>query len=59
MWDVTLRDGVTFHDGTAFDAQDVVATYRAVLDPASASEIASSFEMPSSVEATPKNSCLL
>ena len=56
VWDVTLRDGVTFHDGTAFDAQDVVATYRAVLDPASASEIASSFEMLSSVEATSKNS---
>ena len=44
-WTVPLRSGVTFHDGTSFDAADVVATYEAVLDPASASEIASAFEM--------------
>lgn len=56
VWYVTLRDGVTFHDGSTFDAADVVATYRAVLDPASASEIASSFDMLDSVEATAHNS---
>lgn len=44
-WSVPLRPGVRFHDGSAFDAKDVVATYAAVLDPASASEIASAFEM--------------
>jgi peptide/nickel transport system substrate-binding protein len=38
---VPLRDGVTFHDGSAFDAQDVVATYTALLDPAYASSIRS------------------
>ncbi|MDO5711790.1 MAG: ABC transporter substrate-binding protein [Micrococcales bacterium] len=56
IWDVTLRDGVTFHDGSKFDAQDVVATYRAVLDPASASDIASSFAMIDKVDATSRNS---
>ena len=45
VWEVPLRTGVTFHDGSTFDAADVVATYEAVLDPASASEIASAFDM--------------
>ncbi|MFE6968332.1 ABC transporter substrate-binding protein [Isoptericola sp. NPDC057653] len=52
VWDVTLREGVTFSDGTAFDAADVVATYRAVLDPASASEVAGAFRMIADVTAT-------
>ncbi|MEP9392090.1 ABC transporter substrate-binding protein [Gordonia sp. VNQ95] len=38
-WRVTLREGVTFSDGTTFDSADVVATYRAVRDPRVASEI--------------------
>ncbi|MBL1073658.1 ABC transporter substrate-binding protein [Nocardia sp. 2] len=50
-WTVPLRQGVTFTDGSAFDAADVVATYRAILDPASASEARSSFEMIDRVEA--------
>ncbi|WP_118134538.1 ABC transporter substrate-binding protein [Oceanicella sp. SM1341] len=28
-----LREGVTFHDGTPFSAEDVVATYQAILNP--------------------------
>ncbi|MBD8504917.1 ABC transporter substrate-binding protein [Hoyosella sp. G463] len=44
-WTVTLRDDVSFTDGTPFDATDVAATYRAILAPASASEIASSYNM--------------
>lgn len=51
-WDVPLRQGVRFHDGSSLDAADVVATYRAVLDPASASQIATSFAMVRSVSAT-------
>jgi ABC-type transport system substrate-binding protein len=31
-WTCTLRDGVTFHDGAAFDANDVVASYAAQWD---------------------------
>ncbi|MGY1840363.1 MULTISPECIES: ABC transporter substrate-binding protein [unclassified Modestobacter] len=50
-WTVPLREGVTFSDGTTFDAEDVVATYEAVLDPASASPIAGNYAMVDSVEA--------
>ncbi|MGQ0841009.1 ABC transporter substrate-binding protein [Actinokineospora sp.] len=32
-WTVRLRGDVSFHDGTAFDAADVVAGYRPLLDP--------------------------
>jgi ABC-type transport system substrate-binding protein len=32
VWTCTLRDGVTFHDGAAFDANDVVASYAAQWD---------------------------
>lgn len=41
-WRLPLRTGVTFSDGSALDSADVVATYRAVRDPAVASEIATS-----------------
>ncbi|WP_064440910.1 ABC transporter substrate-binding protein [Hoyosella altamirensis] len=50
-WTVTLREGVSFHDGSAFGAEDVVATYTSILDPASASEVRSSFDMIEAVEA--------
>ena len=40
-WRVPLREDVRFSDGTAFDADDVVATYRAMVDPAVAADIAS------------------
>ena len=32
-WIFKLRQGVKFHDGTDFDAADVVYTYRRILDP--------------------------
>ncbi|MBA8825792.1 peptide/nickel transport system substrate-binding protein [Saccharopolyspora lacisalsi] len=50
-WTVKLRGDVTFHDGTPFDAEDVVATYRAAIDPAYASTISSNFDMLDRVEA--------
>ncbi len=31
-WTFTLRDGVTFHDGSAFDSADVVYSYRRIID---------------------------
>lgn len=33
-WTFKLRSGVTFHDGDAFTAKDVVYSYRRILDPA-------------------------
>lgn len=49
---VPIRNGVTFHDGSAFGSEDVVETYKAVLDPKSASPAASdTFAMLKSVKA--------
>lgn len=39
-WTVPLRSDVTFSDGSPLTAQDVVATYEAIADPASASPLA-------------------
>lgn len=44
-WTVRLRAGVTFSDGSPLDAQDVVATYQAVLDPANRSPVRQRFSM--------------
>ncbi|MBB3674856.1 ABC transporter substrate-binding protein [Modestobacter versicolor] len=50
-WTVPLREGVRFSDGTTFGAEDVVATYRAVLDPVLASPIATNYAMVAEVTA--------
>lgn len=55
VWTVPLREGVTFSDGSTFDAADVVATYEAILDPASASELRSSFDMITAVSQRDSN----
>lgn len=51
VWTVKLRQGVTFSDGSAFDADDVVATYENILDPKVGSSIASDLDMVKSVKA--------
>jgi ABC-type transport system substrate-binding protein len=35
VWTCSLREGVMFHDGTTFDANDVVASYSLGLDASS------------------------
>jgi len=35
VWTCSLRAGVTFHDGSAFDANDVIVSYTAGLDASS------------------------
>ena len=47
---VTLREGVTFHDGTPLTSKDVAFTYRTLLDPATTTTVASHFAMIKSVE---------
>ena len=39
VWTCKLREGVTFHDGTAFDAQDVLASWQAGLDASSPNHV--------------------
>ena len=50
-WTITLNRGISFSDGSGFDAGDVAASYRAILDPASASPIAGVLENLASVTA--------
>ncbi|MET1076177.1 MAG: ABC transporter substrate-binding protein, partial [Umezawaea sp.] len=49
-WTVKLRDDVKFTDGSAFGAEDVVATYRALLDPAAGATVRPEFAMLTGVE---------
>ncbi|KHF41617.1 glutathione ABC transporter substrate-binding protein [Halalkalibacter okhensis] len=49
-WTFKLREGVTFHDGTDFNAEAVSATIERVLDPEVASTRASLFEMITEIE---------
>ncbi|CAM3081942.1 peptide/nickel transport system substrate-binding protein [Williamsia muralis] len=43
QWRMQLRPGVTFSDGSSLDSSDVVATYKAVVNPLVASEVATHF----------------
>ena len=49
-WTIDLRDGVTFHGGTSFDAADVVYTFDRIMDPAIDSPVASVLQIIDHVE---------
>jgi peptide/nickel transport system substrate-binding protein len=46
-----LKDGITFHNGDAFSADDVVYTYEWIMDEANASTRSANFELVDKVEA--------
>lgn len=49
-WTVTLRTGVLFSDDTPFVVGDVLATYRALIDPAFASPLRADYSMLTGVD---------
>jgi peptide/nickel transport system substrate-binding protein len=51
-WTFKLRDAVKFHHGRTLDAEDVVATVKHILDPATGSRSSSNISMIQAVEAT-------
>ena len=51
----TLREGVTFHDGSPLTAEDVVFTIEWNMDPDNASQLAAFFGSVDGVEATAEN----
>jgi peptide/nickel transport system substrate-binding protein len=52
VYTVRLREGVTFHNGEAMDAEDVAYSYNYIRDPENGSPGAGDFAMIESVEAT-------
>ncbi|HYZ32037.1 MAG TPA: ABC transporter substrate-binding protein [Crenalkalicoccus sp.] len=50
-WTFRLHRGVRFHHGREMTAEDVVATFRRVLDPATASPARTNYDMVEAVEA--------
>ena len=49
-WTFTLREGVTFHDGSTFDAADVAYTFAHILDPETKSRAARTLSLITSTE---------
>jgi peptide/nickel transport system substrate-binding protein len=58
-WRVDLREGVTFHNGEAFDADDVEFSLERPLDPALASPLASRFNVIEDVEVVDSSTVLI
>ena len=51
VWVFHLRDGVTFHDGSPLEAEDVVFTYETILDPELKARFRSLYTPIESIEA--------
>ncbi|MFC3850534.1 ABC transporter substrate-binding protein [Corynebacterium hansenii] len=54
-WTVKLREGVTFHDGTAFDAADVKATYDVARDASKGSKVSMRYDVIDEVKVVDDN----
>lgn len=54
-WTVTLRTGIRYSDGTPFAAIDVLATYRALLNPAFAAPLRAAYGMLTGVAEVNQN----
>ena len=50
QWTLQLKEGVTFHNGSDFTAEDVEATLDRVMDPSVGSSVAFMFEMINDIE---------
>lgn len=50
QWTMQLKEGVTFHNGSDFTAEDVEATLDRVMDPSVGSSVAFMFEMINDIE---------
>ncbi len=50
-WEVTIREGIEFHNGEPLDAEAVAASFNRIIDPELASEQASFFDGITSIEA--------
>jgi peptide/nickel transport system substrate-binding protein len=51
VWTFQLREGVKFHHGRAFEAEDVLATMNRILDPATGSRARANLSMIEKIEA--------
>lgn len=57
-WTFRLRRGVRFHHGREMTAEDVVATFRRVLDPATASPARTNYDMIEAIEAPDRHTAV-
>ncbi|MDF2368186.1 ABC transporter substrate-binding protein [Sneathiella sp.] len=58
VWTFKLRDGVTFHDGSAFGPEDVVYTFKRIIDPNTKSAVKAVLDIIKDVRAGEDNSVI-